>query len=105
MTKQQLSAEFDKKFNELRNLDKFNIANESKLVEFGFKVKRGDEIFSIVDFGNIKSFFFSQIDKILDEIVPEEDTQRGEHGEITTKSAYWNSSRSEIINNIKKFNV
>lgn len=97
-TKKLIQAEFDKKFKELKKA-KFNkFSSGSEIVEFGARVKENNKIFEVVFFDNIKSFFFSQISKILDEIVPEEKTQnKSDVGDG------FNLCRSEILDKIKLF--
>ncbi len=50
--------EFDKKVKELKNQKPAHL-RESEPVEFGYTVDRDDEIFRVVDFGNIKRFISS----------------------------------------------
>ncbi len=52
---------FDEKRNELRNIPPLGDGVDSEIVEFGYKTQRGNELFSVVDWGNIKAFIASEI--------------------------------------------
>jgi hypothetical protein len=52
--------ELDKLSEQLYNKNDFA---ESDVVEFGFKVLSKDEIFTVVDFGNIKKFIQKELDR------------------------------------------
>ena len=54
--KEEILAEFDKRVNELHTTQDFTNNNDGKVCEFGYKTLREDEIFTVVDMGNIKNF-------------------------------------------------
>ena len=59
---------FDEKVNEIRRYIPFEDDDENTVFEFGYKVRRNDEFFTITDWGNIKntikSLLSSQSSKI-----------------------------------------
>lgn len=64
--------EFDEKVAELKNATIYlELGDESQNVEFGYRVKRGNETFKVVDFGNIKSFLTTFAEKIREGVVEE----------------------------------
>lgn len=70
-----IEAEFDKKVNELRQIDLHLLGDgeDSKIYDFGMKTMRGNEAFTVPDFGNIKSFLLTtvrqQVEKALREVM------------------------------------
>src|SRR3990167_7862997 len=53
----KIIEEFDKKVRELKNPDNaFSADGDTGTYDFGYRTVRGSEIFTVVDFGNIKSF-------------------------------------------------
>ena len=53
--------EFEKRVADLKNTE----TDIDDSVEFGYRTQRGDEVFKVVDFGNIQKFFlFSQTNLI-----------------------------------------
>lgn len=54
----EVLEKFDKKVRELKDQSPAHL-RESEPVEFGYTVDRDDEIFRVVDFGNIKQFIIS----------------------------------------------
>lgn len=60
----EIEAKFDEKVKELKDLFP-NEGQESKIVDFGYKVRKNNEFFSVVDWGNIKSFIYSALDKAV----------------------------------------
>lgn len=84
MTHTDIDKQFDEKVNEIR-YDDINVTKESPVREFGYKVLRDDEVFTITDFGNIKKFIHLIYDqakaeqreedaKIAEENLPEKKT-------------------------------
>lgn len=68
--KQDWEKEFDEKVNELRNAEIVEITNrvgQSAVVYFGYRVRKENELFKIVDFGNIKSFIRQAIQQAREE--------------------------------------
>lgn len=59
-----IEREFDKRVNNLRRDD-----GSEKVLSFGYKVKRDDELFTITDWGNIKAYYRPKIKKLLEEMV------------------------------------
>ena len=53
-------SNFRKKRDELRSIY-IEDTGESEVVEFGYKVRREDELFVVVDWGNIEQFIAKQI--------------------------------------------
>jgi hypothetical protein len=47
---------FDNKVNEIKQYQPFENDDENTVFEFGYKVRRGNEHFKIIDFGNLKQF-------------------------------------------------
>jgi len=69
---EQQKKEFDEKVKELKDQRPPHL-RESEPVEFGYTVDRDDEIFRVVDFGNIKKWHTSSLRKILEAIVEREE--------------------------------
>lgn len=64
MEKEQIIKEFRKKRDELIRLVRIDDGCESKITPFGYKVRKGDELFTIVDWGNIEKFIIEAIKKL-----------------------------------------
>lgn len=79
----EVLEKFDKKVRELKDQSPAHL-RESEPVEFGYTVDRDDEIFRVVDFGNIKQFIISsQISTLISQLdaIPEDEVI-GTHSDI-----------------------
>jgi hypothetical protein len=86
---------------------------ESKTVDFGLKVIRNDEIFSVVDFGKIEAFFAAELEKKEKEVeqivagfVPEERKYPDDDEDLAeSEDIGWNACREEIKKKINRSNT
>ena len=68
--------EFEKRVADLKNTE----TDIDDSVEFGYRTQRGDEVFKVVDFGNIQKFFlFSQTNLIKGLIEEAEGMKKSRH--------------------------
>lgn len=61
--------EFDKKRNDLHTTQDFTKSKDGIIYDFGYKTLRGNEIFTIVDFGNIKTYLLQSQKSLLETLV------------------------------------
>lgn len=84
MTKQTETSwevTFDEKVKELHN-QRPELYRESKPVAFGYSIDRDTEVFRIVDFGNIKNFISTELQKAREEGKKEQMMSEGSNGWI-----------------------
>lgn len=70
-TKQTILEEFDEKVNELRRLVDIKDGEDSITVSFGHKTCRGIELFSVIDWKNIRNLFSKALDEQKEEVIKE----------------------------------
>jgi len=75
MTPEQALKEFDEKLKEVKQDDKFDDDGKTILHEFGYREIENGEIFTVVDWGNIRKFLEASLDKVAREAVREYDKE------------------------------
>lgn len=97
---------FDEKKKELYNPDQeWNIAGETDVVEFGYRVSDGDSIYTVPFWGNIKKFISSalatQRQEVLEEIEEKVEVFSKEHDFELDPHGYKNGI-FDIITSLKQ---
>lgn len=94
--------DFDKKVNELRQDQ-----GTEEIKEFGYKLKRKDEVFTVTDWEHIKNFISNMAQEIFS-CLPEEATERTsakireDYAMSYDECLSWNACRKVFLENIKK---
>jgi hypothetical protein len=87
--------EFDENVNELRR-DLAEGDGEGEVHKFGYKVKRGNELFTVPDWGNVKSFIRSLL-----ESARKEEREKAEKNQVEADIG-WSEATAKLAEKIRK---
>lgn len=79
------NEEFEEKINELNNTHDFTKDKDGVVHEFGYKTLRGNEIFTIVDWDNIKQFHAKRKEMLIQSV----ENKREESLQIGNPELHW----------------